>query len=153
MRDESVLSLCGERNGGALANRLRRRTSDQTVLGSNPAVAAARCVESLDKALYSHCPKEPSHCFYCYLAILVNIYWRKKKQKKTMQAQVVRGRPVQNGLIDFFPPAIVNSQIAQVDGPKILEQMVFGSSPLLSRVFVTIFLFQIHGSQDSRAPF
>ena len=32
-----------------------------------------------------------------------------------MQAQVVRGRPVQNGLIDFSPPAIVNSQIAQVD--------------------------------------
>ena len=26
---------------GAVANRLRRRTSDQTVLGSNPAVAAA----------------------------------------------------------------------------------------------------------------
>ena len=26
----------------------------------------------------------------------------------TMQTQVVRGRPVQNGLIDFFPPAIVN---------------------------------------------
>ena len=45
----------------AVANRLRRRTLDQTVLGSNPAVAAAR-VESLDKALHSHCPKEkPSH--------------------------------------------------------------------------------------------
>ena len=29
------------RNGGAGANRLRRRTSNQTVLGSNPAVAAA----------------------------------------------------------------------------------------------------------------
>ena len=29
------------RCGGAVANRLRRRTSDQTVLGSNPAVAAA----------------------------------------------------------------------------------------------------------------
>ena len=28
-------------SGGAVANRLRRRTSDQTVLGSNPAVAAA----------------------------------------------------------------------------------------------------------------
>ena len=27
--------------GGAVVNRLRRRTSDQTVLGSNPAVAAA----------------------------------------------------------------------------------------------------------------
>ena len=44
--------------------------------------------------------------------------------------------------IDFFPPAIVNSQIAQVDRPKILERMVFGSSPLLSVVFVT-FSFQI----------
>ena len=61
----------------------------------------------------------------------------------TMQAQVVRGRPVQNDLIDFFPPAIVNSQIAQVDRPKILERMVFGSSPLLSGVFVTFFSFKL----------
>ena len=53
------------------------------------------------------------------------------------------GTPVRNGLIDFFPPAIVNSQIAQVDRPKIVERMVFGSSPLVSRVFVTFFLFQI----------
>ena len=60
-----------------------------------------------------------------------------------MQAQVVRRRPVRNGLIDFFPPAIVNSQIVQVDRPKILERMVFGSSPLLSGFFVTFFLFQI----------
>ena len=57
-----------------------------------------------------------------------------------MLVQEVRGRPVQNGLIDFFPPAIVSSQIAQVDRPKILERMVFGSNPLLSGVFVT---FQI----------
>ena len=61
----------------------------------------------------------------------------------TMQAQVVRGRPVRNGLIDFFPPAIVSSQIAQVDRPKTLERMVFGSSPLLSRVFVTFFSFKL----------
>ena len=60
-----------------------------------------------------------------------------------MQAQVVRGRSVENGLIDFFPPAIVNSQIAQVDRPKILEQMVFGSSLLLSEVFVTFFSFKL----------
>ena len=61
-----------------------------------------------------------------------------------MQAHVVRGRPVQNGFIDFFPPAIVNSQIAQVDRPEILEQiMVFGSSPLLSAVFVTFFSFKL----------
>ena len=43
----------------------------------------------------------------------------------------------------LFPPAIVNSQIAQVDRPKILEQMVFGSSPLLSAVFVTFFSFKL----------
>ena len=60
-----------------------------------------------------------------------------------MLVQVVRGCPVRNGLIDFFPPAIVSSQIAQVDRPKILERMVFGSSPLLSGVFVTFFSFQI----------
>ena len=56
-----------------------------------------------------------------------------------MQAQVVHGRPVQNGLIDFFPPAIVNSQIAQVDRPTILKRMVFSSSPLLSGVFAPFF--------------
>ena len=60
-----------------------------------------------------------------------------------MQAHVVRRRQVRNGLIDFFPPAIVNSQIAQVDRPKILERMVFGSSPLLSEVFVTFFSFKL----------
>ena len=60
-----------------------------------------------------------------------------------MPVQVVRGCPVRNGLIDFFPPAIVSSQIAQVDRPKILERMVYDSSPLLSGVFVTFFSFQI----------
>ena len=33
---------------------------------------------------------------------------------------VVRGCPVRNGLIDFFPPTIVNLQITQVDILKIL---------------------------------
>ena len=47
-----------------------------------------------------------------------------------MLVQVVRVALVPNGLIDFFPPAIVNSQIAQVGRPKILERMVFCSSPL-----------------------
>ena len=56
-----------------------------------------------------------------------------------MLAQVVRGCPVRKGLIDIFPPAIVSSQMAQVDRPKILERMVFSSSPLLSGVFVTFF--------------
>ena len=62
-----------------------------------------------------------------------------------MQAQVVRRRPVRkfNGLIDFFPPAFINSQIAQADRLKILERMVFGSSPLLSGVFVTFFSFKL----------
>ena len=36
-----VQSCQHSKRGGAVANRLRRRTSDQTVLGSNPAVVAA----------------------------------------------------------------------------------------------------------------
>ena len=60
-----------------------------------------------------------------------------------MLVQVVRGCPVRNGVIDFFPPAIVNSQIAQVVRRNILERIVFGSSPLFSGVFVCIFSFQI----------
>ena len=43
LRNEFICGLWGLSNlvcGGAVANRLRRRTSDQTVLGSNPAVAA-----------------------------------------------------------------------------------------------------------------
>ena len=58
-----------------------------------------------------------------------------------MQAQVVRRRPVRNGSIDFFPPAIVNSQIAQVDRPKILERIQFKSAPVWSLCY--FFLFQI----------
>ena len=68
-----------------------------------------------------------------------------------MQAQVVRRRPVRNGLIDFFPPAFVNSQIAQVDRPKILERMLFGSSPLLSGVFVTFFSFKLRTWKNSKS--
>ena len=46
--------------GGAMANRLRRKTSDQAVLGFES--GRGRCVVYFDKALYSHCPKEkPSH--------------------------------------------------------------------------------------------
>ena len=69
----------------------------------------------------------------------------------TMQAQVVRRRPIRNGLIDFFPPAFVNSQIAQVDRPKILERMVFGSSPLFSGVFVTFFSFKLRTWKNSKS--
>ena len=59
-----------------------------------------------------------------------------------MLVQVVCGCPARSGLIEFCPPAIVSSQIAQVERLKILERMVFGSSLLLSGVFVT-FSFQI----------
>ena len=41
----------------------------------------------------------------------------------------------------FFSPAFVNSQIAQVNRPKFLGPMVFGSSPLCSEVFVTSLFF------------
>ena len=68
-----------------------------------------------------------------------------------MQAQVVRCRAVRNGLVDFFPAAFVNSQIAQVDRLKILERMVFGSSPLLSGVFVTFFSFKLRTKKNSKS--
>ena len=38
-----------------------------------------------------------------------------------------------------------------MDIPKILERMVFGSSPLLSGVFVTFFLFQIEDLENSKS--
>ena len=39
--------------------------------------------------------------------------------------------------------ADTDHEIAQVDRPKILEQMVFGSSPLFSGVFVSFYLFKL----------
>ena len=41
----------------------------------------------------------------------------------------------------FFPPAFVNSQIAQVNRPKFLERMVSGSSPLCSQLLFLPFFF------------
>ena len=49
--------------GGAVANRLRRRTLDQTVLGSNPAVAA---VLSPWTRLYTpFVPRRSLHISFC----------------------------------------------------------------------------------------
>ena len=72
--------------GGAVANRLRRRTSDQTVLGSNPAVAAA--LSPWTRLFTPIVPRRSLHIsFYSYLAILVKyilakniyIYWAQRK--------------------------------------------------------------------------
>ena len=67
--------------GGAVANRLRRRTSDQTVLGSNPAVAAA--LSPWTRLLL---PLSQGEAFtlasISYLAILVKYILAKKKKKK-----------------------------------------------------------------------
>ena len=66
---------------GAVANRLRRRTSDQTVLGSNPAVAAA-----LSPWARLFTPLSQGEAFtlasISYLAILVKYILAKKKKKK-----------------------------------------------------------------------
>ena len=68
------------RYGGAVANRLRRRTSDQTVLGSNPAVAAAL---SPWTRLFTPAPLSQGEAFTSafirYLAILVKYILAKKK--------------------------------------------------------------------------
>ena len=64
----------------AVANRLRRRTSDQTVLGSNPAVAAA--LSPWTRLLL---PLSQGEAFtlasISYLAILVKYILAKKKKK------------------------------------------------------------------------
>ena len=64
---------------GAVANRLRRRTSDQMVLGSNPAVAAA-----LSPWTRSLLPLSQGEAFtlasISYLAILVKYILAKKKR-------------------------------------------------------------------------
>ena len=64
-----------------MANRLRRWTSDQTVLGSNPAVAAA--LSPWDKA--SLLPLSQGEAFtlasISYLAILVKYILAKKKKR------------------------------------------------------------------------
>ena len=69
-------------------------------------------------------------CAYCALA------------SAGLPVQVVDGGH-RNDFIDFFLPAFVNSQIAQVNRPKILERMVTGSSLLCSEVFVTCLFFFI----------
>ena len=83
VRHNEVRDLTAEllTEGGAVANRLRRRTSDQTVLGSNPAVAAA-----LSPWTRLYTPSSQGEAFtlasISYLAILVKYILAKKKTKK-----------------------------------------------------------------------
>ena len=69
-------------SGGALANRLRRRTSDQTVLGSNPAVAAA--LSPWTRLFTPIVPRRSLHIVasISYLAILVKYILAKKKIRR-----------------------------------------------------------------------
>ena len=71
-----------------MANRLRRRTSDQTVLGSNPAVAAA-----LSPWTGSLLPLSQGEAFTVasigYLAILVKYILAKKKNIWTRPVKIV----------------------------------------------------------------
>ena len=75
-----------------MANRLRRRTSDQTVLGSNPAVAAA-----LSPWTRLFTPIVPRRTFtlasISYLAILVKYISKKKKKKKKVSMRVNQKKP------------------------------------------------------------
>ena len=67
--------------GGAVANRLRRRTSDQTVLGSNPAVAAA--LSPWTRLFTPSVPRRSLHIsFYWLSGHPCKIYTGKKKKKK-----------------------------------------------------------------------
>ena len=67
--------------GGAVANRLRRRTSDQTVLGSNPAVAAA--LSPWTRLFTPIVPRRSLHIsFYQLPGHPCKIYTGKKKKKR-----------------------------------------------------------------------
>ena len=69
-----------------MANRLRRRTSDQMVLGSNPAVAAA--LSPWTRLFTPIVPRRSLHISFYYLAILVkHILAKKKKILETLQAE------------------------------------------------------------------
>ena len=63
-----------------------------------------------------------------------------------MLVQVVGGGH-RNDFTDFLPPAFVNSQIAQVNGPKIFERMVSGSSPLSKSLLLHFFFFFKFGTK------
>ena len=82
---------------GAVANRLRRRTSDQTILGSNPAVAAA-----LSPWTRLFTPISQGEAFtlasISYLAILVKYILAKKKTYNNSNASSLR----QNVLCHIF---------------------------------------------------
>ena len=81
------------------------------------------------------------------LAVLNCLFSRKARNKSFVSVRSERSLASavlvhvhgghRKGFIDFFPPAFVNSQIAQVDRPKILERVIFSSSSLCGGVFVT----------------
>ena len=57
----------------------------------------------------------------------------------------------QHDLIDFFPPAFIDSWIARVNGLQILEQMVVGSSALCSELFAASLFFLGDAAEPSGA--
>ena len=70
-----------EKKKSLLRNRLRRRTSDQTVLGSNPAVAAA--LSPWTRLFTPIVPRRSLHIsFYELSGHSCKIYTAKKKKKK-----------------------------------------------------------------------
>ena len=76
MNDFVTLENCwttniGDTKGGAVANRLWRRTSDQTVLGSNPDVAAALSPRTIGSLLPLSQGEAITLASISYLAILV----------------------------------------------------------------------------------
>ena len=85
------------------------------------------------------------------LAVLNRLFSQRARNKSFVSVRSERSLPsavlvhVHGGnrkaIIDFFPPAFVNSQIAQVDRPTILERVIFSSSSLCGGVFVTSLYF------------
>ena len=90
----------------------------------------------------------------------LSLYFKSVKRKLSVSAlqtlestvrEEVVGGGHRNDILDFFPPGCVHSHIAQVNRPKILERMVFGSSPLCCKVFDSLFHFAHFDLTKTRA--
>ena len=84
------INICG----GAVANQLWRQTSDQTVLGSNLAVAAA--LSPWTRLFTPIVPRRSLHISFYLLSAILKIYTGKKK-KKRKNWQEIENCPTMDG--------------------------------------------------------
>ena len=117
--------------GAAVANRLRRRTSDQTVLGSNPAVAAA--LSPWTRLYTPIVPRRSLHIsFYKLSGHPCKIYTGKKKKKKKKTLRTYPGTFYPDIRIPCYPYTCKRSLSIGEELALFLAKNFHLSSPLLN---------------------